>query len=254
MRFIANGIFIVLASASLSAMAAERETETFSYELAEDGRLSLENVNGDVNITGGPGDKVEITAEKRADNSKDLARLQVKITANAASIQIETAHEKSGSRWFNNNSGEVTYTLIVPASVNLDAISTVNGDVTVAGVSGTVDVQSVNGDIELENLVDNADLETTNGGIVASFERMQGSQRVDADTVNGRITLHLPADSSARVRAETLNGSIDARDFGLEADEGGFVGKDLSGTIGTGEARIDLDTVNGGIRIRKQGS
>jgi hypothetical protein len=49
-----------------------------------------------------------------------------------------------------------------------------------------------------------------------------------------------------------MNGGINADDFGLEVDEGGFVGKDLNGNIGSGEARVDLDTVNGGIRIRKQ--
>ncbi|HET6564500.1 MAG TPA: hypothetical protein VFG52_03730, partial [Xanthomonadales bacterium] len=58
-------------------------------------------------------------------------------------------------------------------------------------------------------------------------------------------------DASARVSAETLNGGINGDDFGLEVDKGSFVGKDMDGNIGSGEARIDLDTVNGGIRIRK---
>jgi DUF4097 and DUF4098 domain-containing protein YvlB len=242
----------ILTFGSASIWADVQETETFSFELTESGRISLSNVNGDVQITGGSGDKVEITAVKSADNDKDLARLEVKIAAEADSIRIETVHGKSDSRWFGDNSGEVTYTLTVPALVNLDTISTVNGDVAVQGVSGTVNAESVNGELDLQNLKGDVDLETTNGGIEARFDTLAGTQRVSADTVNGRITLYLPADASARLSAETINGGINAEDFDLEVDSGGFVGKDLDGTIGSGEARINLDTVNGGIRVRKQ--
>jgi hypothetical protein len=48
-----------------------------------------------------------------------------------------------------------------------------------------------------------------------------------------------------------VNGSIDAEDFGLEPEKG-FVGRDLAGEIGGGDARISLDTVNGSIKIRKK--
>jgi len=236
---------------SISAMADVQETETFSYEISDNGRISLSNINGDVQITGGSGSKVEITADKRADDADDLEKLTIKIDALADSIRIETVHGKSESRWFGGDSGQVTYTLQVPDNVNLDTISTVNGDVLIEGVAGTVKAESVNGDLDLQNLAGDVDVETTNGNIEASFDALAGTQRVGGDTVNGRITLYLPADASARVSAETLNGGINGDDFGLEVDSGGFVGKDLNGTIGGGEARIDLDTVNGGIRIRK---
>lgn len=252
MRSFNSLILAATAFTSLSVLATERATETFSYELNEGGRISIENVNGDIEITGGSGHSVEITADKSADDEDDLARLKIEIRADADSIRIETIHGKSTGGWFNNNSGEVNYTLTVPASVNLDAISTVNGGIRVRGVTGSVKAESVNGDLELHNLVSDVDLETTNGEIEASFDALAGQQRVKADTVNGRITLLLPADASARVSAETLNGGINASDFGLEVDERSFVGKDLKGSIGSGEARIDLDTVNGGIRIRKQ--
>jgi DUF4097 and DUF4098 domain-containing protein YvlB len=94
-------------------------------------------------------------------------------------------------------------------------------------------------------------LETVNGTITADFDTLGADQRVDAEAVNGRIELILPADASARVNAETVNGSIDADDFGLEPEKG-FVGRDLSGEIGGGDARISLDTVNGSVKIRKK--
>ena len=74
---------------------------------------------------------------------------------------------------------------------------------------------------------------------------------MSAEAVNGKIVLVIPGDASARVEAETVNGSINASEFGLEAEKG-FVGRDLSGRIGDGDAKISLETVNGSIRIEKQ--
>jgi lipopolysaccharide export LptBFGC system permease protein LptF len=253
MRLFLSIITAISMVTSLPLLAASKETETFSYELDEGGRISLENVNGDIYISGASGSTVKITADKKADNDKDLKKLMVKIKADNNFIQIETAHEKSGSRWFgSDNSGEVTYTLIVPAYANLDSISTVNGNVTISALAGEVSAESVNGNLDISNLVSDSNLETTNGNIKASFDRMQGSQRVNADTINGQITLILPADTSARLNAETLNGDINASDFGLETDTSGYVGEDLSGDIGEGEARIDLDTLNGSIRVKNK--
>ena len=255
MRLTTTILLAIFASASLSVSATEKATENFDFELNEGGRISIDNVNGDIKITGGSGNTVQIIAEKSADDAEDLERLEVKIRADENAIRIETVYSKDDGSWLNtNNSGEVNYTLTVPASVNLDTISTVNGEVLIKAVTGTVNAESVNGDLELYNLVGDVGLETTNGAIEASFDTLKGSQRVNADTVNGRITLLLPADSSARISAETMNGGINADDFGLEVDEGGFVGKDLNGNIGSGEARVDLDTVNGGIRIRSNSS
>lgn len=76
-------------------------------------------------------------------------------------------------------------------------------------------------------------------------------QKAHLDTVNGRLTVILPANASAHVNAETINGGIDASDFGLQANKG-FVGRDLSGDIGDGSARLSMDTVNGSVKIRSK--
>ena len=80
--------------------------------------------------------------------------------------------------------------------------------------------ETVNGDLLASNLLADVDLETVNGGVNAKFDSLGGSQRVSAEAVNGRIVLELPADASARVHAETVNGSIDADDFDLAVDKG----------------------------------
>lgn len=251
MGIVRNCIY-ALALLVTPAMADVSAIEKFSYPLNEGGRISLNNVNGDIRITGGSGSEVVIVATKRAGEQDQPERLEILIDADQGAIRIETRHPDSRGRMFGRNDGgsSVSYELNVPSSARLDGIATVNGDVAVSGVASEVRVKTVSGELDLEGLAGDARLETVNGAITAAFQTVSNGQRIGADTVNGKIVLRLPADASAHVTADTLNGSLDGSDFGLEVTKG-FVGRDLDGRIGNGGARIKLDTVNGSISIQK---
>ena len=250
------GTLLGLASLLLvSAVTADvKETEEFSFKIESGGRISLENINGDIQITGGKGNEVKVKAHKKAESQEYLVDLKVLIDASDDYIRIETRHPDSKNHsfgWGKGNSGSVSYELTVPAAINLDTISTVNGGVGISMVSGVVKAETVNGDLDVSGLASNVDLETVNGGILAVFDSLGDSQRVSAEAVNGKIVIKLPADASARINAETVNGSIKASDFGLKVEKG-YVGRELDGQIGGGDARISLDTVNGSIHITKK--
>jgi DUF4097 and DUF4098 domain-containing protein YvlB len=243
-------ICTALFATAVSADVTE-ETEV-RYQLNQGGRISLGNVNGNVTIKATAGNEVVIKTIKKAGSQEYLDDLQVKINATDSRITIDTKHPESEGGWFNwsNSSGSVTFELTVPYDVELDTIETVNGDIEIVGVKGAVSAETVNGNMLLEGLQSDADLDTVNGKINAQFDLLDSGQRVHADTVNGRIVLRIPSESSAQVYAETLNGGIDADDFDLEAEKG-FVGRDLDGRIGDGGARLSLDTVNGSITIER---
>ena len=70
---------------------------------------------------------------------------------------------------------------------------------------------------------------------------------IRAETRNSPITLHLPADTSAKVSADTSNSSIES-DFNIAGEkEKGH----LKGEVGAGGHTIELATSNGRIRIAK---
>jgi len=245
---------IVLAVALLatgSLLASVTEEETFSFKLNEGGRFSISNVNGSITVTGGNGDSVEIVASKKADSQKELDQIEIQISHSADEIVVETELGDS-NHWFshNSNSATVKYDVIVPAGTRLDSVETVNGNVSISGVSGKVAAESVNGDLEITGLAGDVDLSTVNGSINAVFARLEDQQSVKVETVNGRVTINLPGDADVQISADTLNGGINASDFGLETDKG-FVGSDLNGKIGSGSARLSIDTVNGAIKIRR---
>ena len=234
-------------------VADVKETEEFIFDINPGGRISLENINGDIRIGGDDGDSVVIVANKKAGKQEYMDELKIVIDADSDYIRIETRHPRSDNswhRWSNDQSGSVSYVLTVPASVNLDKISTVNGDVEIQSVTGKVKAETVNGDLVALNLISDVDLETVNGGVNADFDSLGNGQRVSAEAVNGKIVIRLPADTSASIHAETINGSIDGGDFDLAVDKG-FVGRECEGKIGSGDARISLDTVNGSIKIIK---
>jgi len=236
------------------AVASVKDTEEFTFKINDGGRISLENINGDIRITGYEGDTVIIIANKKAGKQEYMDELKIIIDADDDYIRIETRHPRNKGSWMNwgnNHSGSVSYVMTVPAGVNLDKISTVNGDIEISSMSGKVKAETVNGDLFASGLTSDVDLETVNGGVDAEFDSLSGNQRVSAEAVNGKIVLRLPADTSARVHAETVNGSINAKDFDLVIDKG-FVGRECDGDIGSGEARISLDTVNGSISIVKR--
>ena len=244
-------VFAAALLATSSVLASVTEEETFSYPLDEGGRFSISNVNGFISVTGSDGSQVEIIAIKKADSQDELDKIEIVVSASNNEIRVKT-ELGSSNRWFSrgNSSGEVNYEIIVPAGTQLDAVDTVNGDVTISGVSGDVEAESVNGRINVDGLAGNVSLSTVNGSVEAGFIRLGGQQKVKAETVNGRVIINLPGDADVKVSADSLNGSINGSDFGLETEKG-FVGSDLNGNIGNGSARLNIDTVNGSIKIRK---
>jgi DUF4097 and DUF4098 domain-containing protein YvlB len=246
---------MVLGLVSGSAFADYTEELSWSFELNDGGRISLENINGDVEVIGVAGNTVDITAVKKAGTEEYLNNIEILIEDSPNAIAIEVEHPNSGIKgmfnWGKDGSGSVHFTLRVPVSANLDAVESVNGEVSVEGVNGMVRAGTVNGDVRASGLKGDANLETVNGSVEATFDQFGAGQKVNCESVNGRLTVYLPEDADVSVTAETINGGIDGSDFNLKVDKG-FVGRDMAGDIGNGGGRLSMDTVNGAIKVRKR--
>jgi len=243
----------VLFSGSL--MADVTATEEHQFTLNDNARISIENVNGDIDIKAASGSEATLIVHKKADNQKDLDSLKVEIDSDENFLRVEVRrvdNDRGIFNWNRGGSGQVSFELAVPMNADLEDIETVNGEINIAGIRGPVNASTVNGELELTGLQNDAELETVNGSIDAQFDSLAGDQRVTASAVNGRITIRLPADADARVKADTLNGGIDVDDFNLDVEKG-VVGKDVDGAIGSGSARLSIDTVNGSIKLRADG-
>jgi len=267
------------------------------------GLLKLSNANGAVKVTTWDKPEVWIRAEKRMrvrekrsgflwlksrlpfktirETEEHFQKLQVEISGDDKSIIVETKFPKHEQ---GVNLG-VDYQIRVPRQAQLD-LKTSNGQVSVAGVSGTVKMRSSNGQLIAEDLQGTLSANTSNGKVRVS--RLQGDAEVSTSngkvicedisgnlqvhtsngevrvihpgplsatdqitcrTSNGRIELSLGAGSSFDLDAGTSNGNI-STDFPVTV-VGKISKQHLSGKVGTGGAKVDLHTSNGSISIRK---
>ena len=239
------------------AWARYEESQYFDQTFSVSGRVrvSLENVNGDVHIEVWDQAEVRVQAEKFASSQELLDELEIEINASQDSVRIDTHYPgiRSFFGWFSfgrSEHFEVEYTLTVPRGTELDSIDLVNGDLIVIGVQGGIEAGLVNGDLIAKGIGGDLRLSTVNGSIRPEFEDMENVERIELESVNGKIKLILPSEASASVRVETLNGSL-RNDFGLVVHKHKYVGADMRGEIGGGDVDVIIETVNGGIEIRR---
>jgi len=228
-----------------------------TYPFSPTGRVSVENLNGEVKISVWDRNDVQVDAVKRAFKQERLDEAKIEINANTEAIRIRTDYPDWDQRFTddergrNNNPAIVDYSITVPRKARLESIDLVNGSLEINGVEGDVKASSVNGRVIARGLLGVAKLSTVNGGLEATFVSLETGRPISLNSVNGPLTLVIPSDSNAVVRAGTVHGAI-TNDFGIQVHHGDYVGHELYGQIGQGGPNIKLNNVNGPIRIKHE--
>lgn len=260
MRNVASCLAVLALAAAPAALAGQAEDWSWSGKVAKGQQVEVKGVNGGITVTAASGDSIEARATRTARRS-DPAGVQIKVVEHADGVTIcalyptpegerpnECAPGKGGRMSTRDNDTKVEFTLRVPAGVRF-AGQTVNGGIGIAGLSADVEARTVNGGVEVETS-GLAQAETVNGGVTVRMGRADWSGTTRFKTVNGGITVELPAGASAEVRAKTVNGGIET-DFPLTVT-GRIARHSLNGTIGSGGRTLELETVNGGIHLKKR--
>src|SRR6185295_17072955 len=218
-----------------------REEFHQTYSLSPTGRIGLENINGGV----------QIKVWDRAAVQVDAVKIEVNATEENIRIKTEYPYEnqtfRSDSRRY-ENPATVDYSLTVPRKAILETIELINGSIDIDGVEGNVKATSINGEVKARGLVSEVRLSTINGSLIATFNQLDETKPISLGSVNGNLTLVIPSNANASIRAGTVHGGI-SNDFNLKVKHGEYVGHSMDGQIGTGGPRIKLANVNGGIKV-----
>ena len=233
----------------------EQVTEEFhqTYPLSATGRVNLSNINGGVKIKVWDRAAVQVDAIKKAYRRDRLDEAKIEVTATEENIRIKTDYPEENLNFRNDdrrydNPASVEYSLTVPRKATLESVELINGQLDIDGVEGDVKASSINGSVTARGLMGATRLSTVNGPLQATFTQLDESKAVSLGSVNGNVTLIIPSDANASIRAGTVHGMI-SNDFGMQVKHGEYVGHNLDGQIGTGGPKIKLGNVNGGIRI-----
>ena len=202
---------------------------------------------------GDPGKPIVYTLTIPADMAieVDVVHGDVDVAGTRAGMDIQSVH------------GSIT----VVGGADVLTLESVQGKVTVTGARGRVNAGSVNAGIDLTDVRGDVQAEAVNGPI-----RMRGIEagRVSAETVNGSLSyegsirndgwyhfsthngsidLTIPANAGATFTASTFNGTLQTG-FPVTLHEA-KEGKEFTFTLGSGGARIELESFNGTMSIRR---
>jgi DUF4097 and DUF4098 domain-containing protein YvlB len=241
----------------LLAVPAAGEDFRWQGRVAAGKTVEIKGINGNVMAQAARGAEVEVVAVKHG-RDRDLDEVKVELVEHEGGVTVcavypgrwgkaNKCHPGEGSGSNSSSKVEVNFEVRVPSGVHFVG-RTVNGGIEAMDLPADAEAYTVNGSVKVRALGE-ARAETVNGSIRASMGRADGREPLSFKTVNGGITVELPASLQADVHAETLNGAIET-DFPLTV-KGKWVGRRLDGQIGAGGRRLDLETVNGSITLRK---
>jgi hypothetical protein len=230
--------------------------------------LEIKGVNGDIRAEPASGDQVEVVWVKRSRRS-DPASVDVQVLPHDGHVTICAVYPtptRWASRWYRNNnppnecapnhSGRmnvkdndvaVDFTVRLPQGVRL-AAHTVNGSIAARSLRSDADVHTVNGRIALSTTGEGS-AKSVNGSIEATLGAVSGTAPLEFETVNGSITLMIPKDANAHLRARLVNGRFDTN-VPLLVQSFRSRPRAVDGVIGKGGRELDLHTVNGSIHLQ----
>ena len=235
---------------NLSARATDEWTHT--YPLTAGGEVRIVNTNGRIDIEGIDGATLEVRAERIAKGATDAAarellpRIVIKENVTPDRVTLET-ERMSGIML--GAGFEVRYHVRAPKNTLVNVTNT-NGQVSVAGIGGKVVAHTTNGGVKGTALTGGVDARSTNGGVSIEMASV-GPDRISLETTNGGVTLMLPENAKATVSASCTNGGISVGSLdNFEVSEKSR--RHLEGRLNGGGTEVELQTTNGGIRLRSR--
>jgi hypothetical protein len=219
------------------------ENSSQTFLLDADGRFSIDNVSGQIEIQGWNNNAVVLVTAIHGKTREGVEAVKINIDSDSNHIAIHTEQQSNVT---------VDYAAQVPEHALLKGVSSVNGHIVINGVAGDIAASTVNGGAQIKDACHNLKLETVNGNITAEMNLLGSGQSASFNTVNGQIKLALPENTDAKFSMNTLNGDITSEFPSLQAKKEFPVGNELKGRLGQGSASVKAYTVNGGIKILKR--
>jgi len=241
-------LLVPLSYASLEAApltADVREEINKTITLNPNSQVTIRGINGSVEIETWNSGQAEINITITASDRGALERRPLLVENTPSSLTIHTEELDEGGHHRGNVRHHVR--LRLPNSIHLK-VSSVNGRVEVGEITGSVAISSINGGVRVAHAGSASQISSVNGGVSISLGSL-GEQGLRVSSINGGIELRIPAATNAELEVRSVNGGVDA-DFPMTIT-GRQKHGELRGTLGSGGARIDISSVNGGVRLRK---
>jgi DUF4097 and DUF4098 domain-containing protein YvlB len=211
------------------------------------GEIRVFYLNGIFNLSATSGDIEAIGIDGEFFSSVTSGNIQLKdisgkISLEGTSSDIEVKNLE-GELSINCTSGSV---VIEELKGSLKCSQT-SGDVEFKGLSGDLSATSTSGDLWIEQNQGSLDLNTTSGDIEAKTQ-ISSAKNYYLKTTSGDIDLYISRGAQANLKIETTSGEIS---LNIPMVLKNATRNSLSGILGTGGGKIELQTVSGDINIEE---
>lgn len=215
------------------------------------GTLSLENINGNIEIRGWEKEEVEVYAKKMfrlPDRTKFYVFPKRDIDPRIEFDQFENFLKiRTMESSKENQERIVDFYLDVPHSINLRDIIAQKGDILVSDLYGDVYVDLADGNIVIENYSGSLTASVIFGSVSGSFYDLRQEDEIIITVSEGDITVYLEENAPARLEASVPKGEVFS-DF--ETEKSSEAGK-FELELGEDGAFLSLTALNGDVKIRQ---
>ncbi len=254
LSFLVLTLFVAACSTGFSGTTEVREE---SFSVGASPRLIVENQNGNVTVTAHLAGTIRVRATLR-----EPEEIEYRIDVDGDTILVTAKPERMGFFNFGESPG-ADLVIEAPSNTIVESRSS-NGKTELIGVSGPSAVRTSNGAIELRDVSGEFAASTSNGKITVAqsmgvfvLKTSNGAISFDGElspggdnrleTSNGSIDATLRGAPSVRIDASTSNGLVVSR---LQLISSRVEKNSLVGTVGGGDASLQIETSNGSITIR----
>src|SRR5208283_3575753 len=205
---------VILAAALALVLAGRARADESSSSVAfsdpsKPGTLKIRLPHGAVSVHGADVKEITVASELAPVNSaprKDGLRV---LSATASYVLSEKANVvllEYGTDGYGGAPADFEVT--VPRDTSIVVANSTHGDIACTGVTGDIDIKTLSGDVSLHEVSGGALVETLNGDITVGVRSLAQSKPLSFSSMNGKITIRVPADAKAAIRFRTHRGVI----------------------------------------------
>lgn len=254
---------LTLPALPLAAQDPARDAFAWNGAIPQGRWLYVRNMNGVIRVERASGGEAEVRARVRTHGGREATEVRFvnQRASDGQSVVIcalwgerSSCDERGYRGEYNRRHDEgdgwasVEFNVRIPAGVRLE-VTSVNGSVQVRGATSEVVAKTVNGSVRAETEGGPVRAETVNGSIDARMSTVGDARELSFESVNGSVTVSMPASLGAEVELSTVNGRVNT-EFPITVS-GRIDPKRLRATIGDGSRRVRMKTVNGSVNLRR---
>lgn len=243
-------LFLIVGCDSLDLDFVQEVTETRTWSATGINQIDARTVNGDISIeiTQDTIITAEITRSVAGTDSAEAAPfldsivITEDISGGVLTLEADVPDFDDEGRNY-----QAHFDFTTPEAIFVD-LAIVNGAGQVRNMKNGAEIGVVNGSITTDNLEGGVLAFLVNGSIDCDMALLAAADSAVLSVTNGDAVLALPSDVSATFDAFTGNGSVTVTGF-TNVNYTTNESNHKAGTLGAGDAFVDITIVNGDIRL-----